>query len=73
MGVCVNGSCVCNKGFSQNVEFYYGELPQIGVVSFCDYDAKLMQAMAGVLLALTLCSVVLQLRILQRWNQVCGS
>ena len=70
-GTCVNGSCVCDGGFSQNFEFYYKDLPPSGVITFCDYNSAAMTTVTSVLLLLTVFSFGIELIILKTWKQVC--
>ena len=68
-GQCVNNSCVCDQGFSQNLEFFYGELPGANV-SFCDYNATVMTVCAGFISLMTVLYLYLQVRVLETWTQV---
>ena len=68
-GNCVNGTCECFDGWSQNVEFFYGTLPQ-GRSTFCDYNEDAMIATAVTMLALTLSSIALNLYALDNMKQV---
>ena len=68
-GNCVNGTCECFDGYSQNVEFFYGTLPQ-GGPTFCDYSRDAMIVTAVIMLALTLSSVALNLYVLDNMKQV---
>ena len=52
-GSCVNNSCVCNPGFQQNVEFYYGEVPTDTII-FCNYHPKAMLTFSCCLLIFTI-------------------
>ena len=71
LGTCVDGSCVCFEGFSQNVEFFYGELP-VNTTTFCDYHADAMVVIASITLVLTLLSLALNLFVLDNLKQVRG-
>lgn len=70
LGTCVNGSCVCSEGITQNLEFFYDEIP-ITSVTFCDYSESAMTTLASVILVLTLFYLLYQVRVLETFTQVC--
>lgn len=72
MGRCVNSSCVCNPGWSQNNEFFLGEITT-DEVQFCDFNYTLVATIAGVLLACTSIMPVLYFIVIQNRKQVKGN
>uniref|UniRef100_A0A7S3PNU0 Uncharacterized protein n=1 Tax=Aplanochytrium stocchinoi TaxID=215587 RepID=A0A7S3PNU0_9STRA len=61
-GLCLNGSCVCNKGWSDTIEFsYFGNVD--GVVnetSFCNYNEDLATMSYTVTLILAFAAIIVQ-------------
>ena len=58
-GECVNGTCVCQEGWSQSFEFLYQDVDR-SVVSYCDYSAALQVSLSAVILVLVVVTTVLQ-------------
>ena len=69
-GSCVNGSCICAEGFSQNAEFFYGATPQDGEISYCDYSERVMVVVASSTLIWTILNVTLNLFVIENVEQV---
>lgn len=58
-GDCVNGTCVCYPGWSQNLEFLYRDVDPT-VTSYCDYNAVLQVTIVSVIFVLVVGTTILQ-------------